>query len=70
MPRAKHNRKTLFRAALVIAGLTAEQWAAQEGLTAGHVSQVLAGKRESARLVEKIDAFVQEHLKHSVALAS
>lgn len=70
MKRTKPTRKPLFRAALAIAGLTAEQWAAMEGVTAGHVSQVLSGKRESRTLTDKIDAFVRTHLEKHTALAS
>ena len=70
MPKAKTSRKQLFRAALAIASLTAEQWADKEGVTAGHVSQVLSGKRESLTLNDKIDAFVREHLSKHTALAS
>lgn len=70
MPKAKTSRKQLFRAALAIASLTAEQWADNEGVTAGHVSQVLSGKRDSRALTEKIDAFTREHLNKHTALAS
>lgn len=70
MPTAKTSRKQLFRAALAIAGLTAGQWAEREGLTAMHLSMVLNGKRDSARLGEKIDAFVRTHLNKHTALAS
>lgn len=71
MPRAKTSRKQLFRAALAIAGLTQEQWASGEGVTSGHLSQVLSEKRESLTLSGKIDAFVREHLKERAsALAS
>jgi hypothetical protein len=67
MPRAKPNRKALFRATLALAGLTAEQWAAKEGVTAGHLSQVLSEKRESRTLTEKIDAFVLAYRKQFAA---
>jgi hypothetical protein len=70
MPKAKTSRKQLFRAALAIASLTAEQWAEKEGVTAGHVSQVLSGKRESKALTDKIDGFVRQHLDKHTALAS
>lgn len=67
MPRAKSNRKALFRASLVLAGMTAEQWAKQEGVTPGHLSQVLSEKRESRSLTEKIDAFVEKHRRRLAA---
>lgn len=56
------TRKQRFRAALVLAGQTMEQWAAERDLTAGHVSQVLDDKRESMRLDAEIDAFIARHL--------
>lgn len=56
------TRKQRFRAALVLAGLTMEQWAAERDLSTGHVSQVLDEKRESMRLDAEIDAFIAEHL--------
>lgn len=70
MPKGERSRKALFRAALAIAELTMEQWATGEGVTAGHVSNVLAGKRESQTLTDKIDAFTREHLRKHTALAS
>lgn len=70
MPRAKTSRKALFRASLAIAGLTAEQWAEREGVTAGHLSQVLSAKRESQTLTEKLDAFIAKHMAGHAALAS
>jgi hypothetical protein len=69
MPRAKAGRKALFRAALAIAETTAERWAASEGVTSGHLSHVLSGKRESIALTEKIDAFIRKHMgKQETAL--
>ena len=70
MPKVKTSRKQLFRAALAIAGQTVVQWAASEGLTPEHVSLVLNGRRESARLLDKIDAFVREKMDKHTALAS
>lgn len=70
MPRAKHSRKQLFRAALAMAGLTAEQWAASEGITAGHLSQVVTGKRESVTLTAKVDEFVRDEFAKRPALVA
>lgn len=67
MPRAKSNRKALFRASLTLAGLTAEQWAEQVGITPGHLSQVLSEKRESRSLTDKIDAFVEKYRRRLAA---
>lgn len=67
MQRTKDTRKARFRAALALAGLTAEQWAEREGITASHLSRVLAGERDSSRLLEKVDAFTEKHLKTAAA---
>jgi hypothetical protein len=69
MPKAKTSRKQLFQAARALAGITAAQWADHEDITPEHLSLVLNGKRESARLVEKVDAFIREHLDKHIALA-
>lgn len=67
MTKAERQRKARvareFRAALRLAQLTAEAWAVSEGVTAGHLSQVLSGKRESRALTEKIEAFTKKHLR-------
>jgi hypothetical protein len=62
MAKPDKSRKARFRAALALAGLTARQWADREGITAGHLSQVLDGKRESAALCGKVDAFTAKYL--------
>jgi hypothetical protein len=69
MRRSLAARKRLFRAALAVTGTTAEKWAASEGVTAPHVSQVLSGK-QSARLNALIDAYVAKHMKGHKALVS
>lgn len=63
MPRTEPDRKARFRAALALTGLTAEQWATDNGVTPSHLSQVLAGKRESRVLVEKVDEFSRKHVR-------
>lgn len=55
-------------AALRIAGLTQTEWARQNGVTQGHLSQVLSG-RESRKLTEKIDAFAAKQLERTTAAA-
>lgn len=68
MPKTKRRRKqesqakSRFRAALILAGLTMEQWAERNGITLGHLSQVLDGKRESRSLMEKVDTFAAKQL--------
>lgn len=62
MPRHQPDRKARFKAALALAGVTAEEWAAEERVTTGHLYQVLGGKRESTSLVERIDRFIDQYL--------
>lgn len=63
IPRALRDRKTRFYQALVAADLSMSAWAAKQGLTPGHVSQVLSGKRPGFALDAKITAFIAKHLK-------
>lgn len=70
MSKAKTSRKKLFRAALAIAGMTAEQWGAQEGVTAGHLSMILSGVRHNDRIEARIDAFTKQQLRKPLARAS
>lgn len=51
------DRKARFKAALTRAEITLKQWAENEGITATHVHMVLAGVRQSASLLERIDSF-------------
>lgn len=60
MQRLQDNRKARFRAALALAGLTQKEWAEREGVTASHLSRVLAGERDSGTLNNKIDAFTRK----------
>jgi transcriptional regulator with XRE-family HTH domain len=62
MAKPKVGRKARFMAALRIAGMTQTEWAEENGVTQGHLSQVLSGIRESQSLSEKIDAFAAKHL--------
>lgn len=48
-------------AALAITRQTQTTWAKANGITQGHLSQVLSG-RESRKLTALIDAFAQKHL--------
>ncbi len=58
MAKQTLDRKTGFRVALALKGLTAQDWARQNGITPGHLSQVLSTDRASVKLTEKIDAFI------------
>lgn len=70
MPNDKPSRKQMFRAALAITGLTATQWAQKQGITLGHLSQVLTGERESASLTAKVDSFIDKNLISNSALVA
>jgi hypothetical protein len=63
MPKADSRRKSRFRAALALAEKTAAQWAAENDITPGHLSQVLSGKKESRSLLEKVEAFTSRYIK-------
>lgn len=57
------SRKARFRAALGLARYdSAAAWAREQGLTPGHLSQVLDGKRESRKLTAQIESFIAKHL--------
>lgn len=64
----KSRRKALFRAALALTGLSAEQWAVANGVTGSAVSLNLNGLRSGSPLSEQIDAFIAEHVgAHNIA---
>jgi hypothetical protein len=63
MSKPANRRKSQFRAALALAEKTAAQWAAENDITPGHLSQVLAGKKESRSLLEKVEAFTRKYVK-------
>lgn len=58
----KPSRKSAFRAALALARMTQVDFARAHGVTPGHLSLVVNGERESARLTAIVDAFIAEHL--------
>ena len=58
---AKASRKKAFRIALAEAGMTAQEWAAAEGVTPQHMYAVLSGERASKRLTDRVDAFIAKH---------
>ena len=62
VPAPTTSRKSQFRAALALAEQTASDWCAEQGITTGHLYQVLSGSRESVSLTEKVDAFIAEYL--------
>lgn len=52
------SRKARFKAALAVAGLTAKEFAAENGVTRTHLNCVLLGDRVSAPLNQKIDELI------------
>lgn len=60
--REQKERRKRFRAALALAGKDAQDFAEEADVTASHLSLVLHGKRESAILLQKVDAFIAKHL--------
>lgn len=60
-------RKQRFRAALALAGLTQQDWAARHGISAGHLSNVLSGRFQGVPVWGKIDAFTVEWLDKRAA---
>lgn len=61
------TRKARFRAALALAGLSIAKWCELEGYTATHVHLYFAGRRDSQRLTDKIDRFIEQHLPSRAA---
>lgn len=61
------TRKARFRAALALAGITAKEWAEQYGCSENHLYLFLAGRRDSAPLTEKMEAFIDKYLSAHAA---
>lgn len=71
MPKAKNNRKRLFKAALALADLTAQAWCYKEGIRHSALSAVLNGMLDNDALERKVDAFIEKHRDtYHTALAS
>jgi hypothetical protein len=62
--RGKPGRSARFKAALALAGVTVDEFVAQHEIdvTPSHLYAVLRGDRESATLLEKVDAFIEKYL--------
>lgn len=54
------NTRRRFAAALRLAGLTQVQWAEKQGISWGHLSHVLSGRRVSNSLVERVERWSNE----------
>lgn len=63
---AARRRRAEFKAAVAIARITIQQWCEDAGVSAPHLYQVLTETRESAPLLEKVDAFIAKHLPDRV----
>lgn len=52
-------RKALFRAALVLHDETVDDVATREGVTRGHLYAVFDGQRESRRLSDSLETYIE-----------
>lgn len=60
MVRIKATRKARFESALKLIGMTQERWAEEEGkVSRTQLNEFLNGKRVSAPLTGKVDAFIK-----------
>lgn len=53
-------RRKAFRAALALDGMTQEEWAQRDGISGGHLTHCLFGRRKSKVLFDRIDKYVRE----------
>jgi hypothetical protein len=60
--RDGETRRAEFKAAIALARTTVEKWCAENGVTTGHLYQVLREERESPPLIAKVDAFIERHV--------
>lgn len=58
MVKLKVSRKARFESALKLVSLTQTSWAEANGVALTHLNEFLNGKRVSAPLTQKIDAFI------------
>lgn len=61
MPKVAESRKARFKAALALANTTVLAWCEEQGISTGHLYQVLNGDRESASLLERVDAYIERY---------
>jgi len=61
MSRPNRDRKARFRAALALADMTREEFAAQLEVSSTHVFLVLTHARESERVNAAIDALIEKY---------
>lgn len=58
MVRIRATRKARFESALKLVGMTQTSWAEANSVALTHLNEFLNGKRVSAPLKEKVDAFI------------
>lgn len=63
MPSQRTTRKNRFKAALALAGKTAEQFARDNNVSPTQLHYIVAGERESAEVNAAIDALIEKHLE-------
>lgn len=62
MPNPIVNRKSAFKAALLLSNQTMTDFADKQGVSLGHLSMVLHSRRDSNRLNAEVDALIHQHL--------
>lgn len=67
MSSATDRRRSRFLKALAARGMSQSAWARENGISKTQLSLVLNDKRESAKLTDKIDAFISEQLETQTA---
>lgn len=58
MVKLRVSRKARFESALKLVGLNQTSWAEANSIALTHLNEFLNGKRVSAPLTQKIDAFI------------
>lgn len=61
------RRRKAFKVALAYAGATVTQFAAEQGVTPGHLYQVLRGDRDSRVLLEAVESYIAVHTPRRAA---
>lgn len=62
MPNPTVNRKSAFKAALLLSGHSMTTWAETQGVTLQHLSSVLHSRRDSNRLNTEIDVLILRYV--------
>ena len=62
----RQERQRKFRAACFLAGKTVKSVAREMGVNDNHLYLVMRGTRESRRLIQKVEAFIAQHLPDGI----